>query len=263
MAEVAHTDRDVLTFVRTLAKEAAEPGWVVRDYDAWNAGDLLAEVRRLHTYLRQQGEPLRAAGEPERLAHATNAAEQREGALQAIQKVSDRAAEPDQWRHTTEHSLRGEPPTEYLAYSEPAEAESVGASYDPAADWTATSTGSGDRRARAWNHPLPPKAHYTFMRSADLEMRMRENADSMDEPEPVVDEREFEQLALAPPAEDSPQYPEFIWRWLASQQKHRSDKQRAYFRAEAERLLVEVPPTEAARRWNVLSCGRSSGTRMG
>jgi hypothetical protein len=161
---------------------------------------------------------------------------------------------------TFDSSLRVGLVADHLADIVPGGAECAGASDDPTADWTVANAGPDARRARTWNHSLPPKAFYTFMRRPVLEMSLREETDNLDELEAIVDESELEQLALAPPAADAPQYREFAWQWFAAQQKHRSDKQRRYFRMQANQLLVEVPPAEAARRWDVFLNGRSSGT---
>lgn len=162
---------------------------------------------------------------------------------------------------TSEQSLHQEAPAEYRGNSAPVQAERAGASYNPVADWTATATERVADNPRAWNYLLPPKVFYTLMRRPVVEMCLREDAGSVDEPAPVADEDESELLALAPPAEDSLQYSDFSWRWWAAQQKDRSNKQRRLFRSEAENLLVEVPPTEAARRWNAFFKRGSSSTR--
>jgi hypothetical protein len=41
--------RDLLGQVRALARDAAEPGWYLRDYDTWDSPRLSAELARLQT----------------------------------------------------------------------------------------------------------------------------------------------------------------------------------------------------------------------
>jgi len=102
MAFGSPADRDLLTSVRTLSKEADEPGWAERDYIEWNARDLLIEIRRLQAFLWNRSEPLHSANEPERPADAIQGAEQPEEAFGALESALSRPAELNQWRHTTE-----------------------------------------------------------------------------------------------------------------------------------------------------------------
>lgn len=103
MSSAAPTSRDLLSVVRTLAKEAAEPGWILRDYDAWNSGDLIAEVQRLRAQLRQRREPLETADEPTRLSHITQAQENLGVAVQASHMVLHQPDKLDPGHNRTEH----------------------------------------------------------------------------------------------------------------------------------------------------------------
>jgi hypothetical protein len=52
-AETAIAYRELLSQVRHLAREVAEPLWMLRDYDEWSAAQLQAEAERLQTALDQ------------------------------------------------------------------------------------------------------------------------------------------------------------------------------------------------------------------
>ena len=52
-AETAIAKRELLSQVRHLAREVAEPLWMLRDYDEWSAAQLQAEAERLQAVLDQ------------------------------------------------------------------------------------------------------------------------------------------------------------------------------------------------------------------
>ena len=82
--------------------------------------------------------------------------------------------------------------------------------------------------------------------------------------EPVVPTPEVIQLdplILAPPAPNEPTFIDFIWRWRAAQPgsvrkrtgKPWTDAQRRRFKREAEALMAECSPEEAALRWDAVT----------
>lgn len=124
-----------------------------------------------------------------------------------------------------------------------------GASYDPARDLT-------DQQ-----QPLPGAAHEVpaWQRIVMWPMQRIEQVPDAEQPATallLLGMPEPEPLVLAPPADDSPQYRDFVWRWKAAKQADRSDAQRKKFRSDADRLLEAVPPAEAAQRWAMLDTGR-------
>lgn len=66
--------RDLLSQVRHLAREVAEPLWMLRDYDEWSSAQLQAEVARLQTVLGQ-AQPAAAPAESTTRTDGSSAAQ--------------------------------------------------------------------------------------------------------------------------------------------------------------------------------------------
>ena len=216
----AAVDRGLLGYVRSLAKEAAEPGWALRDYAELDQVALEQEAGRLEQLLRQA--PIGVDEAPAKLEPA--------GQLGTAAGASyDPAwAEP----------LTGKPyegrTKDWLGFAE---------------QWAAA-TSAIKVRARAVDQaeqqPLEGAAASvsTTPPAPIVAALLAEQLLLEDLPLPAVG-----RLQPCPPGPSDPRYREFVWRWRAAQQERRTAAQRAYFKHQALAFCDYAEPSEAERRW--------------
>jgi hypothetical protein len=148
-------DAGLLSYVRALAREADEPGWMLVDYASLTNSQLEAEAERLEHLLRGGG-GYESIGSAIEIAHNSAPASE-------VSSLEPSKAEQDTNLNETSIGAFGaaeQAKQERAGGERPSEA-SVGASYDPEADWT-NSTTEQEPPPRAWAHSLKPSAYYTL-----------------------------------------------------------------------------------------------------